>query len=136
MSRSEFSPVVAELVAMLGKRKAFALCRAGDVVYVPVTLNSRARLLQMLGAVDAAKLIARWGGQQLQLPNLIAIDKGRRNAEIRLSVANGAKVKEVARQHGLSVRQVRNVLRAEIPQEEIYSTKEFNSGQIHTRGVL
>lgn len=110
MSQSELSPRVAELAKLLGRRTALALCRAGGLIYVPVRLNPRTRLVQMIGPQGTAKLQERYAGQHLKLPRLAALDRAARDAEIRRLAAEGMTKPEIALRHSMSVRQVRNVL--------------------------
>ncbi len=113
MTEVKFSPLVDELVCLIGRRKAIALCRAGGggQVYVPPRMNTRTRLVAMLGPADAAKLIERWPGQELQLPKLVAHDRAKRDAEIMQQAANGMTRAEIARRHELTTRQVANILK-------------------------
>jgi len=110
---AELSPMVAELVELLGKRTALALCRAGGLIYVPTRTTSRARLVRMIGPAATAKLQARWAGRQIHLPRLVALDRHARDAEIRRLSAEGVPKADIALRHGISVRHVRNVLRAD-----------------------
>jgi Mor family transcriptional regulator len=107
---AEFSPLVAELVALIGRRAALALCRAEREIYIPSRTGSRARLLRLIGPGATAKLMTRWAGRQIQLPTLAAIDRAARDAEIVAQCAAGIPKTRVALTNGLSVRQVRNIL--------------------------
>lgn len=106
---AEFSPLVAELVALIGRRAALALCRAEREIYIPSRTGSRARLVRLIGPSATAKLQSRWAGRQIQLPTLAAIDRAGRDAEIREQHAAGIPKTEIALSYGLSVRQVRNI---------------------------
>ena len=110
MSRPELSPRVAELVELLGRRTALALCRAGGLIYVPMTLRPRTRLVQMIGTQGTAKLQGRYAGQNIKLPRLAALDRAARDAEIRRQAAAGVPKPEIALLSGLSVRQLHNIL--------------------------
>lgn len=112
MSQLELSPRVAELAQMLGRRTALALCRAGGLIYVPVKLSQRTRLVQMIGPQGTAKLQERYAGRNIKLPKLVAIDRAKRNAEIRQNAAAGVSHMVLASTFSLTDRQIRNILRS------------------------
>lgn len=114
MSRSELlSPLAMELTQLIGKRTAMALLRAagGRTVYVPSKPSSRTRLATMIGPTATAKLQGRWGGQNIMLPTLAAIDRAKRDAEIRQQAAEGMSRPDISKLHSLSMRHICNILR-------------------------
>lgn len=107
---AEFSPLVAELVALIGRRAALALCRTGGEIYIPTRIGSRARLVRLIGPGATSKLQAKWAGRQMKLPTLAAINRDNRNDEIKRQAAAGKSIAELALLTGLSVRHIRNIL--------------------------
>lgn len=108
---------------MLGRRTALALCRAGGLIYVPIKLNPRTRLVRMIGLQSTAKLQRRWAGMHLNLPKLAAMDRAKRDAEIHKLNEQGVSRHEIARQHGLTMRQIFNIIRR--CKNQIHSSKTF-----------
>lgn len=75
------------------------------------TLDSMRKLEDRLGPEDAGKLAEAFPGMYLYIPlNCKAIDRARRNAEIRASF-NGSNASELVMRYGLSRRQIYKILK-------------------------
>lgn len=107
-------PIARELVEILGYRTAMALCRSagGSAVFVPRRADSDCRLVELIGKGNVAKLIHRFGGKEIKLPNLAAMERADRDAMIRELHAQGVPQVKLALRFGLTPRQVRNIIRA------------------------
>lgn len=68
-------------------------------------------LRDMIGESLAIKLIANFGGENIWVPKLAKIKLALRNKRIAEEVQGGATINAVALKHGLTDRQVYNVLR-------------------------
>lgn len=112
MSKPELSPLATRLVELLGKRTAEVLFRTGGKVYVPTRVNPNCRLARMIGTANTAKLMQHYAGRHLDMPQLTAQARAKRNAEIKRLSAAGVPKPEIALLAGLSVRQIGNVLAA------------------------
>lgn len=100
-----------ELRRLLGDESAQALGERYGGTYLSVPRHYRADhpLVLLLGADAATRLIDRFGGTQVYIATSGARD--RRNDELRRGHQAGASAAELAREHGLSVRQIRRIIR-------------------------
>ncbi len=113
MSNCEpLSPLVLELIDMIGKRTTMALLRAagGQLIYVPRKLTANTKLAQMVGLQATHRMMTRWSGQQIRLPGLAATDRAKRDMVIKRNAAAGQPIDRLAAQNGLTVRQIYNIL--------------------------
>jgi hypothetical protein len=110
VSKPDLSPLAARLVELLGKRTAEVLFRTGGKVYVPTRVNPNCRLARMIGTANTAKLMQHYAGRHLDMPQLTAQARAKRNAEIKRLSAAGVPKPEIALLSGLSVRQLHNIL--------------------------
>ncbi len=119
---------VRPLARVLGTRKAVYLIgqlphiKAGVagkqgrrvMLYVPKILPPEHRLIQILGAADAARLVDAFGGETLYPANCNDYERRDRNRQIVRLAGKGVSGAELAEKFGLTTRSVRNILR-EIP---------------------
>jgi Mor transcription activator family len=106
------TPTTEELADLLGShRAANALLQAagGQMLYVPTRLRAETKLARMIGLHATHRLMSQWAGQQLRLPGLVAKMRFQRDAKIR-QAAVGTSPDQLARQYGLTVRQIYNIL--------------------------
>ena len=68
------------------------------------------RLERILGQQAAEAFIGRYGGEHLTVPRCAGLMRSLRNAEIIAAYDRGESLNELALAHGLSVRQLRQVL--------------------------
>lgn len=101
------------LIAVLGKTNALALAKAmgGKRLYIPMT-GRDTRTMQILGPTALAQLQARWGGKDIRVPTVAAINRVDRNAEIRRLADAGATCGQIAERMGISRQHVWALLRA------------------------
>jgi len=116
---------IREIVEVIGERATLALVdrHGGGEMLVPVRLREDDPLIAILGAAAAAAFVARFAGGRVYIAKLDAAERARRNREIARAHALGCPVAVIARHHGLSDRQVWNVLAgrsaAEPPQMDL-----------------
>lgn len=96
--------------------------RSCVILYVPKTLHPDHQLVTILGWKDASKLAKEFGGEILQPGNCMDIYRRFRDQAIVTMLRSGMPSSHVAEMMGLSERQIRNLARAEIPQEERKTT--------------
>lgn len=85
-------------------REGLRLC-----IYVPVVATTRHRLAAALGMADFRRLVSAFGGRVLNLPNCGGVAAKLRNRMICDALVRGRAVEALARETGLTVRQVRNI---------------------------
>lgn len=93
------------------------------MLYVPKVLPPDHRLIRILGAVDAARLVDAFGGETLYPANCNDLERCERNREMIKLARRGVSGAELAAKFGLTTRSVRNILK-EIPQEEILTVND------------
>ncbi|WP_441253625.1 hypothetical protein [Bradyrhizobium sp. 613_E4_N2_2] len=104
------------LVGQLPRSYSYDKGRRVTHLYVPATLKPAHYLVQLLGWMDAMKLVSHFGGEILYPATCEEIARGFRDQNIRRLSAEGMSAVEIAEWFGMSDRQVRNILR-EIPPE-------------------
>lgn len=123
---------VQEIADVIGRREALFLigklprCFSGVqghkstrvIMYVPKTLKTNHPLVEILGYANAHKLVRAFGGEILQPGNCYDVYRRFRDQSILRMIADGEKASDVAQLMSVSERHVRNLLRAEKPQEE------------------
>ncbi|MBL0581668.1 hypothetical protein [Aeromonas caviae] len=92
--------------------------RSCVILYVPKTLRPDHPLVTILGWPDADKLVKEFGGEILQPGNCMDIYRRFRDQAIVKMLKDGTPSAYIAEIMGLSERQIRNLARAEIPQED------------------
>lgn len=116
---------VRPLARVLGTRKAVYLIgqlphiKAGVegkqgrrvMLYVPKILPPDHRLIQILGAADAGRLVDAFGGETLYPANCNDYERRDRNRQIVRLAGKGVLGAELAEKFGLTTRSVRNILR-------------------------
>lgn len=105
------SPLVDHLVELLGHRPALDLLRAygGRRLRVPCAVDPTHPLAMAIGTSPAERLTSAYAGDTLELPaerNLL-IDV--RNRQIAAALSDGASVRGLAREYGISPRHVRTI---------------------------
>ena len=92
--------------------------RSCVILYVPKTLRPDHPLVAILGWPDASKLTKAFGGEILQPGNCMDVYRRFRDKAIVQMLHQGIPSSHIAEMMGLSERQIRNLARAEIPQED------------------
>ncbi|OOF20682.1 hypothetical protein BZJ17_12315 [Salinivibrio sp. IB574] len=107
-----------ELIDLIGFPDTYLLVSTlgGQDVYIP-KYPDRSKLIKILPRESVEILSQIYGGTYLALPTSRQIDIQERNKAIVKALLNGDSRAKVARQFGLSVRQVANV-RKEFPTDE------------------
>lgn len=84
----------------------------GTVLCIPKRLPKNSELPAVLGADVAAKLVAVYGGENLDIPRACRMIRFVRNQEIvRLRRQEGAPLKDLARAFSMTMRNVTSILR-------------------------
>ena len=101
------------IAAIAGRRSALVLSahHGGTHVSVPSHYHGDHPLSILLGPEAAEKLIRRWGGSKLYVAKMDATARSRRNIEIVRAYEGGCPAHKLARQYGLSERQVWAILK-------------------------
>ncbi len=108
---------VREILALIGLAPALALVQAygGCILRVPTGAHAdgqvRARLIGLLGGDAADVFIAHYGGERLSIPRCAAALRDERDAMIIAAYTSGRAVPTLAREHALTERQIRNILK-------------------------
>ena len=103
----------AELRELLGEGVAWRVVDrlGGEQVTVPRLLRPGGCLRDAIGDEQLyVRIVNEWGGCQVYIPEMSTIVRADRNERIRGRRAAGASAREIAREEGLSVRQVRNIV--------------------------
>jgi hypothetical protein len=118
---------VQEIADVIGREKALRLLGGLDscgkrnwrvCLYVPHRIRPDHPLVQALGWHYATKMVREFGGIILQPSNCRFLARRFRNASIHRMAQEGMALREIAESVQLSVRQVRNVLAEEPPEDE------------------
>ncbi|MEL7641032.1 MAG: helix-turn-helix domain-containing protein [Solidesulfovibrio sp.] len=101
-----------ELVMQIGLRNACRLCasKGGRSVYLPVpeNLSPDHWLVELLGTEDAAKVAGYMGGAKILLPlGPYGGQRGQTRLGIKMALANGHTVQQIAAMFGVTTRTVR-----------------------------
>lgn len=111
-------------VEVIGHAAAMRLVQAfpGITIVVPKgrhDMAMRERLVNLLGAAEAAAFMSRYGGERITVPRCAALLRAERDRGIVSAYGAGTPAAELARQHGLSERQVWNILGQPLPDPEV-----------------
>ena len=101
------------LVELLGEAAALRLAVecGGDQFCVPRVADPGHRLAAAIGDASLYSRMAReWGGCKIYVPTETSVRRVARDTRIRRRRAEGATTSQIAREEGLSVRQVCNIL--------------------------
>ena len=104
-----------ELRELLGEEAARRVVErfGGEQVTVPRAAHPDHRLASAIGDRRLFEEMSwRWGGCKIYVPEMASALRAIRNERIRERKARGASNREIAREEGLSVRQVRNIVLA------------------------
>lgn len=107
----------AEVVGVNNVLKIIAK-HGGTRVYVPVEIDERHPLSQLIGIESAKKLAAYCGGDYLEPPMGLAAKLSVRNAQIKQEsrvLSQG----QLARKYRLTIRQIRNIVNDGIDDEQM-----------------
>lgn len=120
-SNSLALPPTAQAIAdVIGREKALALARACRcrTLYVPKALRPGHWIIAVVGEHAARALVAEFPSFRLPLATCANVVKAERNRSICAAYRRGQCIVAIAKKHGLSPRQVRNILHAEGNKEE------------------
>jgi uncharacterized protein YqjF (DUF2071 family) len=114
VARFRLSPLLQELVEVIGPARAVILCQAfgGRELYIPITMGPRHRIVRAIGADGAAVLADRYGRNSLVIPFAAARNRAIRNGELA-KVAEEKGKSEAGRQFGMHTRSVRRILNSQ-----------------------
>lgn len=84
---------------------------AYGTLYIPVKLNSKHPLCQLLGEETACKLSSVFAGLTVEIPSAAASKKSQRNRLILADLAAGMNHVELARKYQLTTRTIREITR-------------------------
>lgn len=132
MKLTDLPNSVREIAEVIGIEPAMRLinqlptCLAGTeghksvrpILYVPKRLKPDHRLVEILGWHDALRLVEHFGGEILYPANCREVERGILRSYAMQLIAIGYRPELVAEKLGVTVRTVRNIVRAENPQEE------------------
>lgn len=108
--------VLQELIDLIGQDAAVALAMeyGGRAVYVPVRLGVRggAALVGIIPDEAIARLCEVYGGEKLHIPKVDALLRAARLEQMREQRASGMSISQLAKEHDLSGRRVRQILAA------------------------
>lgn len=96
---------------IIGKRARLALAAVRSNVYVPLTPTPSSPLVKMVGIGNAYRLAEVFGGETIALKKEAAAKLARRNAQIKEASQLGATQRELAKKHGLTIRQISSILK-------------------------
>lgn len=109
---SLFPRLMRDLLSLGVDRAAVVnLCRAygGRRLFVAETPG---RLAEIVGDTAATLIVRRYRGEFLEIPSLVRLRAAERDQAIRNQHENGISVNDLARDHGLSMRRIRTILKA------------------------
>ena len=110
-------PLMREIVGLVGLGPAIALSRAypGIALRVPTGAlphgDTRAGLVRLMGEAAAGKFVAHFGGERLTIPKCEQALRYKRDRRIIIGYTVGQSVMALAREHDLSERQIRTILK-------------------------
>lgn len=93
--------------------QAFCGAFGGQEYRIPENLKPNAPLALHLGYQEAKRLIAALGGARLYVPTLERANKRTRDAEMYAAHAGGESLHKIALRHGMTTRQVRNIVQSQ-----------------------
>lgn len=125
----EFSGLFQELVMQIGLRNACRLCtsKGGREVYIPAPdhLNSGHWLVKLLGSNDAEKVARYMGGAYVDLPlGPYGGTMGETRQCIKMALAAGQSMQQIAEMYGVTVRTVRRHKNAAVERPKTPKTDE------------
>ena len=101
------------LVELLGEEVALRLASefGGEQFCVPRIADPAHRLSTAIGGESLyGRMTREWGGCKIYVPTEASVRRGARDSRIHRRRAEGATTARIAREEGLSVRQVCNIL--------------------------
>lgn len=115
-------PIVQEIADLIGLPATLKLVEAygGTRLYVPKRFDPDHPIVKLIGHELAALLFARFGGQdQFDVPRCVIAIKAARDKQIRAERRDGTTHARLAVKHGLSERQIRNILGPEVDDNQM-----------------
>ncbi|MBF0214204.1 MAG: hypothetical protein HQM00_11695 [Magnetococcales bacterium] len=111
----ELPGVLGEMAQLIGRENVKLVVErfGGMRVYVPKEVKKmrvQNRLAGLLGIEQAGLLSGRFGGQSIAVPMVAQFRRKRRDEEIVRQYDAGQKVWQLARRHGLTERQIYQIL--------------------------
>lgn len=112
MKNQELPRGATALVDLIGYRLGMALMSSMNSghLYVPIRVKPDHPIVGIVGQVAAEKLVGMYGGQTIRIPQCSALQRSKRNDEIKSLAAEGLKPVDIARHFGMTVRAIRYVL--------------------------
>lgn len=110
---NKLPPLAADIQSIIGMDAMLALVEhyGGCSMYIPYTRgDAGSRLESIIGREALVKIIREYGGRHIQVPRLNSYFTAKRNAKIVEMRARGATIREIAQEHGITMRQVFNIL--------------------------
>jgi Mor family transcriptional regulator len=115
-------PILQEIAELIGLQATLVLVKSygGTRLYVPKRFDSDHPIVKLIGHEQAARFFEKFGGQdQFDFPKGEIAVKAARDKQIRGQRADGATHARLAVTHGLSERQIRNILGPEVDDKQI-----------------
>ncbi len=115
-------PILQEIAELIGLPATLKLVKAygGTRLYVPKRFDPDHPIVKLIGHELAARLFERFGGQdQFDVPKAMIAVKAARDATIRAQRRDGYTHARLAVLHGITERQVRNILGPEVDDRQI-----------------
>lgn len=115
---------IQEMSGLIGLPAALALVNAygGLILRVPtgkrVGGKVESDLLALLGAESAKALIFNYGGQRISIARCCGALRDARDQKIIAEYGAGTSVRSLSKRHGMTDRNVRNILKRAIPPSE------------------
>ena len=105
------------IIDLIGYRLGMALCATMNSghMYVPIRLKPDHPLIGIIGQQAAEKLVSKYGGLTIRIPQCSAMQRAKRNDEIKVLAAEGVKVGDIARRFGMTAQAIRYVLKKQAP---------------------
>ena len=105
------------LIDLIGYRLGMALCAtmSSGHMYVPIRLKPDHPLIDIIGQNAAEKLVCKYGGLTIRIPQCSAMQRAKRNEEIRRLADDGIKLVEISRRFGMTPQAIRYILARPVP---------------------
>jgi len=123
----DLPPVVAEMRRLIGTAATLALVRAygGASLYMPERFDAEHLIVPIVGHEAAQILMRQFARERIYIPKCDGALNIRRNIQISRRYEAGTPVRHLAHEHGLSERQIWNILKRvetlrEYPQQPLF----------------
>lgn len=103
---------LAQIAALIPLSAVMCLTKefGGAKSYIPKSPGTRTALSKCIGYDAARVLAAVYGGEYIAIPRAARLQRRIRNQEILVAHYSGCPMRRIAKQHGLTVRQVSRIL--------------------------